>query len=164
MQELGVATRILHQDPDAFIAIWHHTVITVYRGPASLKHVTITSQQCRELVAGDAGSATYLSIIERTSPPPNEGVRRALAIWSRDVVTQMAAAAIVAEGGGFKNALVRGVGLALTALAPHRVPFKFGSSVAEGVQLISRHLPAQHGGAAALQLAIETLRASWVEG
>ena len=148
MQERRVVARILHEDADAYIASWHSTVITVYRGPASLQHVTIASRHCRELVERDAGAATYMGIVERTSPPPTEGVRRALAVWSRDVVTQMAAAVMIAEGGGFKNALVRGVGLALTALAPHKVPFKFASSVTEGVQIIARFLPAELGGAA----------------
>jgi hypothetical protein len=162
LQQTPGAAHVLLQDADACIATWCRTVICVYRGPASVEHVTIASKQCRALIERNAGPTTYLSIIERSSPAPTEEVRRALAVWSRDVVTQMAAAVIVGEGGGFKNAIVRGVGIALTALIPHKVPFKFSSSVTEGVQLISRYLPAEHGGAAALQRAIEQVRASWV--
>jgi hypothetical protein len=162
MQQPRVVARVLLQDANACLASWHETLFCVYRGPASIQHVTVTSQHCRALIERSKGQATYLSIIERSSPAPTEEVRRVLAEWSRDVVTKMAAAVIVAEGGGFKNALVRGVGIALTALVPHKVPFKFSSSAAEGVQLISRYLPAELGGAAALQLAIEEVRASWV--
>ena len=83
---------------------------------------------CRALLAERRRDVTYISVIERSSPAPSDTVRRELATWSRDVVTKLAVAAMVAEGGGFKNALVRGVGVALTLLAPHKVPFKFAGT------------------------------------
>jgi hypothetical protein len=162
MQQPRVAARVLLQDADACLASWHQTLFCVYRGTATVEHVTLTSKHCRALIERNEGPATYLSIIERSSPAPTEEVRRVLAVWSRDVVTKMAAAVIVAEGGGFKNALVRGVGVALTALVPHKIPFKFSSTAAEGIHLISRSLSVEHGGAAALQFAVEEVRASWV--
>ncbi|MET0794173.1 MAG: hypothetical protein ABW061_21810 [Polyangiaceae bacterium] len=162
MQQPRVAARIWLRDTDACIASWQQTLFSVYRGPASVSHVALTSQHCRTLIERHPGSATYLSVIERSSPAPTEEVRRVLAVWSRDVIAQMAAAVIVAEGGGFKNAIVRGVGVALTALAPHKVPFKFSGSVAEGTQLLSRYIPEAQGGAAGLLLAVEEVRASWV--
>ena len=164
MQQPRLAAHVLLQDADACIATWHQTVVCVYRGPASLAHVALASKHCRAMVERNQGPATYFSIIERSSPAPTDEVRRVLAAWSRDVVSKMAAAVIVAEGGGFKNALVRGVGVALTALAPHRVPFKFSASSEEGVQLLSPHLPAEHGGAAGLQFAVDEVRASWGAG
>ncbi|MES1176141.1 MAG: hypothetical protein ABUL62_17600 [Myxococcales bacterium] len=162
MQQPRVAARILLQDSDFCLASWHDTLFCVYRGPASVEHVTVSSKHCRALIERTKGKATYLSIIERSSPAPSEEVRRVLAVWSRDVVTKMTAAVIVAEGGGFKNALVRGVGVALTALVPHKVPFKFSSTAAEGVQLLARYLPPEQGGAAELVLAVEEVRANWV--
>jgi len=170
MQQPRVAARVLLRDANACIGSWHETVFSVFRGAASVEHALTVSNHCRALidrvnaatlVSPVRGAATYLSVIERSSPAPSEEVRRVLAAWSRDVVSKMAAAVIVAEGGGFKNALVRGVGVALTALAPHKVPFKFSGTTAEGVQLLSHFLPEESGGAAGLLLAVEEIRATW---
>jgi hypothetical protein len=156
-----VAARIVAHDPDYCLAIWHQTVISIFRGPASIEHVASISKQCRALLDSASGGVTYLSVIERASPAPSEPVRRELAHWSRDVVARLNAAVIVAEGGGFKNALVRGVGVALTVLAPHKVPFKFASTVAEASELLARFIPDNAGGMAELARAVTEVRERW---
>lgn len=153
--------RMVAQDSDHFVAIWQDTVISVFRGAATLLHVLTISNACKALLAERRGDITYLSVIERSSPPPTDTVRRELAVWSSDVVTKLAVAVMVAEGGGFKNALVRGVGVALTLLAPHKVPFKFTSTVEEGAALVAPFLPAQAGGARELALAVAEARQRW---
>ena len=75
-------------------------------------------------------------------------------------MARMTAAVIVAEGSGFRSALVRGVGVALTTLTPHRVPFKFCSDVDEAMIQLSPVVPTAFGGVAALKGAIEQLRAA----
>lgn len=71
----------------------------------------------------------------------------------------MAVAIIVAEGGGFRAALIRGVGTALTVLLPHRVPFKFVTSAEQAIDLVLPHLSAGSKGASGLRLAIDEVRA-----
>ncbi len=154
-----MGARIVAQDGDYVLSVWHETVLTVFRGACSLQHALIISKTCKAVLAESRGDVTYLGVIERSSPAPTETVRRELATWSRDVVTKMRVAAIVAEGGGFKNALVRGVGVALTVLVPHQVPFKITSTVEEGVALVAPFLPSNAGGAAELSLAIAEIRA-----
>jgi len=161
MQAPKVAARLVAQDSDHVVAIWHETVITVFHGAASLHQVLNITKVCEALLAEAQGAVTYLGVIERASPAPSETVRRALATWSRDVVPKTALAVIVVEGGGFKSALVRGVSVALTALLPHRVPFKFTGSVEEGAVLVAAFLPHKAGGAAELGLAIAELRQRW---
>jgi len=161
MQAPRVSARVVAQDSDYFVAVWHETVFTVFRGPATLQHVLEISQTCKALLAENRGAVTYLSVIERSSPAPTETVRHELAIWSRDVVSKLAVAVMVAEGGGFKNALVRGVGVALTVLLPHKVPFKFASSVEEGAVLVAQFLPEKAHGPSELMLAIAGARSRW---
>jgi hypothetical protein len=162
MQQPKLSARILAQDGDHCLAVWHRTGFAIFRGPATIESVTGLSRLCLSL-AGDAERegrrATYLSVIERSSPPPIQSVRHELALWSRDVVPQMAVAVMVAEGGGFKNALVRAVGVTLTVLAPHKVPFKFAASVAEAAVLVEPFIARGAGGAAELALAIADVRA-----
>jgi len=157
-----VAALVVAQDADYCLASWHQTVISIFRGPASTEHIARISKQCRALLDSAKGSGvTYLSVIERASPAPSEPVRREMAQWSRDVVARLSAAVIVAEGGGFKNALVRGVGVALTVLAPHKVPFKFASTVAEASELLVRFIPDNSGGPAELARAVTEVRERW---
>jgi len=164
MQVPRIRARIIAQDADHFVATWHETVISVFSGAATLQNVLDISKACKALLDAGRGAVTYLSVVERSSPAPTETVRAELATWSRDIVTKLALAVMVAEGGGFKNALVRGVGVALTLLAPHKVPFKFAGSVEEGAALLAPLLPAEAGGVAELISVIAEERARWVSG
>ena len=164
MHTTRIPARIAAQDSDHLTAVWHETVVTVFRGPATLQAVLNIGRTCEGLLAAARGPVTYLSVIERSSPAPTETVRRELATWSRDVVTRLALAVIVAEGGGFKNALVRGVGVALTVLLPHKVPFKFVNSVPEGASLLAPFLPENAGGPVALSAVIDAARQRWQAG
>ena len=161
MEAPKVRARIIVQDSDCVVAVWHATVLSVYCGPATLQHVLNISQTCRVLLEESKDPVTYVGVIERSSPAPTETVRRELAAWSRDIVTKLAVATIVAEGGGFKNALVRGVGIALTVLLPHTVPFKFSSTVEEGAALVAPSLPEISGGAPQLIAAVAEVRRRW---
>jgi hypothetical protein len=161
MQSPRIPARIVAQDSEYFVSVWHDTVITLFRGPCSLQHALTISDTCRAVLAESRGAATYLGVIERESPAPSDIVRRELASWSRDVVSQMKLAVIVAEGGGFKNALVRGVGVALTVLVPHQVPFKITSTVEEGVAALAPLLSRTTGGVTELSLAVSEVRRRW---
>ena len=154
-----LAAQVVLQDNAYSVATWHQTVLTIFRGATTLEHVAGISAVCQSLLVNGKGPALYMSVIERGSPAPTDLVRKELAHWSRDIVSKMAIAVIVAEGGGFRNAIVRGVGVALTLLAPHAVPFKFCGSVAEGADILARFLPKSAGGATELALAIAEVRA-----
>lgn len=114
-------------------------LFTIWRGPASALAVAEMNQIASELVVKDSVRASYLSIIEPSSPPPNDQARAELARFSREIVPGMAMAIIVGEGGGFRASLVRAVGVTLTTLMPHRVPFKFLSNVEDAITLIAPH-------------------------
>lgn len=134
--------QVVAENADYCLATWHQTVITLWVGPPTVDQVLRISAACKLMLANSSkGPASYLSVIERSSPAPSEPVRKEFANWSRDVVSRLGVAVMVAEGGGFRGALVRGVGVALTVLLPHKVPFKFASSVEEGCEMLRRELP-----------------------
>lgn len=135
------------------------TIIVVWRGETTTMAIQGIRAACEALLSSAEGPATYIAVLERSSPAPSEAVRRVLARWSREVVPQFACAVMVAEGGGFRAALVRGVGVALTALLPHRVPFVFTGTAAEGVERLAPFL-ADDCTAEDLLVAIELARAS----
>jgi hypothetical protein len=155
-----VDARIVAQDPDHCIAVWQQTVIHIWRGQPTVETVAKMVATCNDLISTGRAPVTCLGIVERSSPPPEEPVRAALAQWSRDVVPKMVGAVFVAEGSGFRAALVRGVGLALTTLMPHRIPFKFVTNVDEAIDHLAPKLPVASGGAPVLRSVVERLRAS----
>lgn len=118
------------------------------------------SRTCEELLRTGQRDVSTLVLIEATAPAPSQESRKALAEWSGRVAGRLSRAAVVAEGGGFRSSLVRGVGLAFTTLTPHRLPFKFFATVAEGAAYLGPVLQQPLDGPHQLELAIAALRAS----
>jgi len=152
------AVVILLRDPACCFASWDNVLIEIWRFAPAPHLVSEKNRIAREFIAKCPARVCSVSIIEPTSPPPNDRARAELAKFSSEIVPQMALAIIVAEGGGFRAALIRGVGITLTALMPHRIPFKFVTDVAEAVALIVPHLSTAPGGARGLQHAVEEVR------
>jgi hypothetical protein len=134
-------------------------VIQIWRKAVAPEAVIEMNWTAGRLLAQEGDPVTCLFVVEPSSPPPNDGARKELARFSRDIVRRMALAVIVAEGGGFRAALVRGVGVALTTLIPHSVPFKFVNTVDDAVVLLKPHLSLAAGGATGLLHALAEMRA-----
>jgi hypothetical protein len=150
---------ILLRAPACCIASWENVLLEIWRYAPNAFLVIEKNRITREFVAKSRARACSLSIIEPTSPPPDERARAQLAKFSSEIVPTLAVAIIVAEGGGFRAALIRGVGTALTVLLPHRVPFKFVTSVQQGIDLVLPYLSSGSKGAPGLRLAIDEVRA-----
>lgn len=145
-------------DENHCIAIWHNVLIQVWRGSTTLKAVAKLSMISRDFMQRHPDPICSISVVERTSPPPDPEVRGKLAAFYKEHAPKMHVAVVVAEGGGFRNAIVRGVGLTLSAIAPRSLPFQFTGSVADGVKSIAPHLSRSARGAAGLESAISDVR------
>jgi hypothetical protein len=77
----------------------------------------------------------------------------------RELAPGMRHQLFVAEGSGFRAAIVRGVGLAVSALAPSLLPFKFASSAEDAANTIAPCLSIYAGGAGGILEALAVLRA-----
>jgi hypothetical protein len=138
------------------IATWRQTILTIWRGAVTLPAAKQQSEICRTLYT-DRNANTLLAVIEATSPPPEGPVRRELANWSSELAVNLKSVVAVAEGGNMRSAIVRSVGLALSIMFPHKVPFKFVSRVEDGVRFLVPHIAAEDGKDALLD-AIAKLR------
>lgn len=139
--------RLIVQNDSLCLATWDCVVIQVWSGPTTASLVGLTSRACKEMLRTKSGEASTLTVIASNAPVPDGDARAALAAFSRDVASQLAKAAVVAEGGGFRSSLVRGVGVAFTTLNPHRLPFKFFCSVEEAAAYLAPALSRTSGGA-----------------
>jgi hypothetical protein len=150
-------------DAERCVGTWNRTVIQIWRKTVAPEAVIEMNWTAGRLLAQAGDPVTCLFVVEPSSPPPNDGARKELARFSRDIVPRMALAVIVAEGGGFRAALVRGVGVALTTLAPHRVPFKFVNTVDIAMGLLKPHISLAAGGTEGLRSALAEMRSQMTE-
>jgi hypothetical protein len=140
------------------VATWESTLIQIWRGQGSPGAKAGANLIARRFIEETPGPITCLYIVEPSSPPPNDLARQELATFSRQIVPKMALVVIVAEGGGFRSALVRGVGISLTALMPHRLSFKFVGQVDDALTLLEPFFSPEGGGREGLRSAVGELR------
>ena len=145
-------------DDAHIVAIWGRTLIQIWRGAPTGEASGEVNRIGRDMVGAATFPASSLFIVERGSPPPGEETRRNFATFSRDVVSRMSISVVVAEGGGFRGALVRAVGVTLTTVMPHRSKFEFVNDLGVAVRLLSPHLPPGLGGAEKLIGVTDELR------
>jgi len=110
------------------------------------------------IVASSRHPISSLFIVERGSPTPGDEARKNLATFSRDIVSKMSISVVVAEGSGFRSALVRAVGVTLTTILPHSSKFRFVNDLNNAVQLIEPHLEPRTAGTRGLLAAVDELR------
>jgi hypothetical protein len=140
------------------IAIWGRTLIQIWRGVATGEASTQMNRLASQLIAADPFPATSLFLVEASSPPPEQETRLQFAKFSRESVSKMSLAVIVAEGGGFRSALVRAVGVTLTTLSPHRSQFRFVNDLETALKMLEPHLQPNIGGGAELGRVVADLR------
>jgi hypothetical protein len=154
-----VIPEIRNIDQNHVVATWDCVLLQLWRGEATARAMQGLREAGRALLAAHPGRACCsLSIIEPSSPPPSDHVRPVLSAVYRELGPGMRHQLFVAEGSGFRSALVRGVGLAVSALAPSLLPFKFASSIVDAAETIVPSLSARSGGAPALLEAVSFLR------
>jgi hypothetical protein len=146
-------------DPNYCIATWDRLLLQIWRREVTAEAVENLRKVGQAFVYESSQPVSSLAIVESTSPAPSDKLRNALSDFYRDLALQMKEQIVVAEGSGFRAALVRSVGLALSTVAPKSLPFKFVGGVDEAALLIRPHLTPAAGGVVGLQQAIQDVRA-----
>jgi hypothetical protein len=154
------AQPVVHSIDEAHcFATWDRVLIQMWEGEARLEAAEELLQVAQRFVAnGRDEPLNCLSIVGSQSPAPNDKVRAQLATCYRYLAPCVVQQIWVAEGSGFRAALVRGVGLTVSTLAPSFLPLKFAGSLDEAAPMIAPHLSAGSGGPEMLKSAVETVR------
>jgi hypothetical protein len=140
------------------VATWGRTFIQIWRGVATAAASAEVNRLADAFCDASSFPATSLFIVESQSPPPEDQTRKNFATFSRDIVSRMSLAVIVAEGGGFRGAIVRAVGLTLTTMMPHRSRFNFVNDIETAAGMLAPHLSPGTSGAAGLVRTVQELR------
>jgi hypothetical protein len=134
------APRIRIVDREHCVATWDRVLLQIWRLEVTQGAVDELYKIGRQFVSEHKEPLNMLTIVEPTSPAPSDKVRASLSGLYRELAPNMKEQIVVAEGSGFRSALVRSVGIALSTIAPRSLPFKFVSSVDEAASMIRPHL------------------------
>ena len=145
-------------DKDHCVALWDRALVQVWHFATTASAVAQLDAIARAYIAQVKAPISSIAIVERTSPPPGDEVRALLSKFYRDLAPQMSQQIVVSDGGGFRGAIVRAVGLTLSTLSPNTLPFRFVGSIPEATALVAPHLSKAAGGEAALRRVVEGVR------
>jgi hypothetical protein len=137
-------------------ATWHDVLINIQRGNAT----TLTPhniQRAAEALLLTHQQFVLLIVVEPQAPPPAAQIRKRLSDFLASRRSNILRTFVVAEGGGFRAAIVRGVGVALSLLAPKALSFTFCDSVEQVAAALAPALE-DYGGTDAFLGAIEEIR------
>ncbi len=143
---------------DHCFATWDRLLVIVWRREVTPEGVDTLAKIGRMFVHSSDVPVCCLTIVESTSPPPSDKVRASMAAFHREVNASMKQQIVVAEGSGFRSALVRSIGVALSTISPKTLPFKFVAGIDEAALLIQPHLSRTAGGAEGMKNALGDLR------
>jgi hypothetical protein len=139
------------------VALWDRVLIQVWHYKTTPSAIAELTRVARKFTIETPAPISSVAIIERTSPPPHDEDRKLLAAFYREFAPTMARQIVVADGGGFRGALVRAVGVTLSTLAPRALPFKFVGHVSDASALLAPHLSPK-GDRVTLEQVIEGVR------
>lgn len=140
-------------------ATWDRVLVVIWRREVTPDGVAELRKIGNSFMQGLKFPGSCLTIVESTSPPPNDKVRGSYSAFHREIAPSMKEQIVVAEGSGFRSALVRSIGVALSTISPKSLPFKFASGIDEAAVVIQPHLSPGAGGAEGLKRALGEVRA-----
>jgi len=139
-------------------ATWDRLLVVIWRREVTLEGVAELRKIGTGFAQGSKVPCSCLTIVQSTSPPPSDKVRGPYAAFHREIAPNMKEQIVVAEGSGFRSALVRSIGVALSTISPKSLPFKFASGLDEAAVLIHPHLSPGSGGGDGMKRALAELR------
>jgi hypothetical protein len=145
-------------DKDHCVAVWDRVLIQIWHFATTGSAVVELDAVARAYIAQLKSPISSIAIVERSSPPPGDEVRSLLSKFYRDLAPQMSQQIVVSDGGGFRGAIVRAVGLTLSTLSPGTLPFRFVGSVPEATTLVAPYLSPLAGGEPALRRVVDGVR------
>jgi hypothetical protein len=140
--------------------------IAVWRGPVTRPRFDAQRDGLEEVLRRHRDGAAFLCVIEPTSRPPTDDLRRASADLIKRHESALSCIACVVEGTGFMNAVARSALSAMALLVgPRRAPLAVMGTVTAAATWMAPRTSARDAGA--LARSVESLRgemAPWTDG
>jgi hypothetical protein len=114
---------------DSVVGTWQDVVIGISRRTPTFQTVEALRRATTNVFERSFTSVVYLLVVEPTSAPPGQELVKGLFQVLSSYRQSVSGYYLVAEGGGFRAATVRSVGITLSLLAPKAFPFTIVESV-----------------------------------
>jgi hypothetical protein len=129
--------------------------IAIWRQKPNRELFEIQRKCLDDVVAKNTGKAAFLCIVEPTSEPPEDDIRKAASKMISDHDENLKCVAVVIEGTGFRSAITRTVLSGILLLVRTPAPIKFFDISKSACAWVGTHVPAARNG---LLEEIEALR------
>ena len=139
------------------VGLWGPLVIQISRGAPTGPFSATVNDITARFIEASPRPISFLFVIERDSPKPDEACLKNLVVFGRDLVRRMNVAILLSEGSFFRGAIVRAVCIPFTAVWPHASKFKFANDLDTAAKLLQPFIRPYTG--EQLEAAVEYLRA-----
>jgi hypothetical protein len=146
-------------DANHCVATWDNVLIQIWRSEVTIQAAAgLTELACDMLASRGSTPLGLAFVVEETSPPPTDQARVLMSAFFRNLSPNFTHRFVIAEGGSFRMALVRSVGVDLSNLGPQPIPFTYTNSIQQTAELIAPVLSPESGGAIGFVLTLTKLR------
>lgn len=129
--------------------------IAIWRRKPNRELFEIQKKSLDEVVAKNRGKAAFVCVVEPTSEPPDDDIRKAASLMISAHEKNLKCVALVIEGTGFRSAITRTVLSGIVMLIRSPAPIKFFDIPKSACIWVATQLPAARDG---LLEEIEALR------
>ncbi|MDP9148775.1 MAG: hypothetical protein M3O36_02360 [Myxococcota bacterium] len=142
LRDALAATRVISCADGVALAEINHVCVAIWRGAVTTERFERQRAALSEVVNRKPKESGFLCVIESSSKPPNDELRRASSAMIASHGPRLACVAIVIEGTGFAAALIRGVLSGMVLILRNReVPISYFASVWPGARWMSEYMP-----------------------
>jgi hypothetical protein len=136
--------RVWHAADGLALADIDNVFVAIWRASATRARFDWQRHCMGESVHRHPSGTAFLCVIEPTSRPPDDELRRASADMIAEHESSLRCVGVVIEGEGFRAAVTRGVLSGMVLLLPNRkVPVSYASTVGEATNWIGQYFPVQ---------------------
>jgi hypothetical protein len=143
---LPVRSTVLHSGQGLVMAERRGVAIALWRRKPNRGLFEIQKKCLDDVVAKNVGKAAFLCVVEPTSEPPDDDIRRAAALMVSSHEKDLKCVALVIEGTGFRSAITRTVLSGIVMLIRTPAPIKFFDTPKSACMWIGSQLPTARDG------------------
>jgi hypothetical protein len=156
--DVAVKPRLLKKGDGIVVAELGPICVAVWRKDSTRTRFTLQRAGLDTVVERSPAGAGFFCVVEPTSGPPNEDVRKASGKLFESHGRNLRAIAMIIEGTGFRSALVRSVASGIVMLMGSRTtPISYFATIEAGAKWMQQHVDL--GPIAAFKANVEQVRA-----
>jgi hypothetical protein len=134
-EEVELKARLLKKGDGIVVAEFGDVCLAVWRRDSTLHRFNVQRAGLDAVVERNPDGVVFFCVVEPTSGPPNEDVRKASSRLFDSHGSKLRAIAMVIEGTGFRSALVRSVASGIVMLMGSRTtPISYFATIEAGAQ------------------------------